>query len=225
MPKLPLLTILLAALAAVSFGLIGLGRSPDPAVPPDEGIRIVDGDTVAWHGRLHDLYGIDAPELGQRCLSGTHLYPCGLDAALALDKRIKLDPLHCEAAPERRSELVCHVGGSSLAELQIHDGYAYPDPGAPYAFRQAAQTAKAAHLGVWRGEHVAPARWLEGERLPAENASPQACPVIGVSEEGARLYFVPTDADYRQVAALPGITRFCSDEEARSAGWRYAPGS
>jgi len=41
---------------------------------------------------------------------------------------------------------------------------------------------------------------------------------------GARIYVVPTDADYQDAAAdaANGNHRFCSDEAARGEGWRRA---
>ncbi|MBB4658188.1 thermonuclease family protein [Parvularcula dongshanensis] len=185
---------------------------------PESSVRVIDGDTVVWQGRTADLYGIDAPELGQRCLSGTHLYPCGLDAAHALEKRTLLDELSCEPAPARADELVCGSADQSLGDLQLADGYAYAVDGAPAAQRALADEARTARLGVWRGEHVQPAAWRAGERLAAEEREPQACPIIGTVRNGRRIYLVPSDRDYDDVRVLAGTRRFCSDEAARESG-------
>jgi endonuclease YncB( thermonuclease family) len=50
---------------------------------------------VYWieiHGRRIRLWGIDAPEAAQRCMEGGALYPCGLDASRALQKRLGASP-------------------------------------------------------------------------------------------------------------------------------------
>ena len=44
---------------------------------------------------------------------------------------------------------------------------------------------------------------------------------------GDRLYYVPTDPEYQQISVDParGERLFCSDEEARLAGWTRPPGA
>ena len=42
-----------------------------------------------------------------------------------------------------------------------------------------------------------------------------------IAADGERVYYVPTDPDYKQVAIDParGERLFCSDEAARLGGW------
>ena len=187
---------------------------------PASVLEVIDGDTVAWHGRARDLAGIDAPELGQSCQAGKRAYPCGTDAAFALKKRVALEPARCEAAGD--DEIVCHVGGTSLADLQVSDGLAFSREDAGQSLRLAEEQARKAGLGVWRGEHVRPAAWRAGERLASEAGSPAApCPVIGVPGARGTAYVVPTDEAYRGLRDAPDAPRACSDEEARERGWRH----
>ncbi len=51
---------------------------------------MIDGDTLQSDGEIIQLYGIDAPELGQTCLRENEPWPCGVEAALALQKMVKL---------------------------------------------------------------------------------------------------------------------------------------
>jgi endonuclease YncB( thermonuclease family) len=62
-----------------------------------ERLSVIDGDTLQVDGAIVQLYGIDAPELGQLCQSEERLWPCGVDAALALSKLLTLNrsSLHC----------------------------------------------------------------------------------------------------------------------------------
>ena len=50
--------------------------------------RVVDGDTIEIKDQKIRLWGIDAPELAQRCSEDGAMYPCGLDASHALAKQI-----------------------------------------------------------------------------------------------------------------------------------------
>ena len=227
-PSRPALSVLAPALA-LALALAACGDPGAPAPPPPASLRVVDGDTVVWDGAVRDLAGIDAPELGQSCEAGGRPYPCGLDAAFALAKRVALEPAACE--PARGADeadagalgaVVCHVGATSLADLQVSDGYAFALPGAPQGLRVSEAEAERAHLGVWRGAHVSPGAWRAGTRLPsdAKSGAGAPCPVIGVPGGGGVAYLVPTDAAYGRRANEQGLPRACSDEEARARGWR-----
>jgi micrococcal nuclease len=53
--------------------------------------------------------------------------------------------------------------------------------------------------------------------------STRDCNIKGVIDaDGQRLYYVPTDPTYGTITIDPqrGHKAFCSDEEARQAGWR-----
>ena len=57
--------------------------------------RVVDGDTIEIRDQKIRLWGIDAPELAQRCTEDGAVYPCGLDASHALAKRIGRKRVTC----------------------------------------------------------------------------------------------------------------------------------
>lgn len=190
------------------------------AEPEPVPVHAIDGDTVVWDGKVRDLVGIDAPELGQYCEANGRLYACGLDAAFALAKRAALEPADCQAVG---GGVVCHIGGSSLGDLQVSDGYAFASARAPETVRLSEGRAREAHLGVWRGDHVMPSAWRAGARLASEDEAPsRPCPVIGVPGPGGATYVVPTDEAYAEQDRAEGGPRVCSDEEARALGWRHA---
>jgi hypothetical protein len=89
----------------------------------------------------------------------------------------------------------------------------------------AEQAARAAGYGIWRGDFVPPWEWREGVRLPSEPRQPvQVCDVKGiVTDGGNRVFVVPTDPQYEKTIVDPnkGERLFCSDDEARLAGWRH----
>ena len=87
-------------------------------------------------------------------------------------------------------------------------------------------TAKRARRGVWRGEFVEPSRWRRGERLEATAAGAAGdCRIKGnITRKGTRIYHVPGGASYAKtrIDTAKGERWFCSDSDARGAGWRRA---
>jgi hypothetical protein len=86
------------ALVVVIFALLfATHRGTFSSQSSAERLSVIDGDTLQVDGAIVQLYGIDAPELGQLCQSEERLWPCGVDAALALSKLLTLNrsSLHC----------------------------------------------------------------------------------------------------------------------------------
>ena len=69
-PFLLLVTALVLAVAIV-FGSTLADTAPGP-------VAIIDGDTLQIGDRIVHLAGIDAPELGQRCMIENKDWRCGL---------------------------------------------------------------------------------------------------------------------------------------------------
>lgn len=203
-------------------GLSVFPTVPASAAPP---ISVIDGDTLQIGDRVVNLYGVDAPELGQRCFHDRVWHHCGQTAAFELKKLIDFDaaPL-CGLAPLNRNEVVCRAGGRDIALALIRSGYALAATGSGGEYEEAEKSAREGNLGLWHMSMVSPWNWRHGRRLsPAESEEESACPIKAVvSADGSRLYYVPTDGSYRSIKIDPsaGGRLFCSDAEARSAGWR-----
>ena len=84
--------------------------------------------------------------------------------------------------------------------------------------------AKAAGKGLWRGAFVAPWDWRRGKRHAIETINEhRRCSVKGnIGKHGARIYHIPGSANYSRtrISETKGERWFCSEEEARAAGWR-----
>lgn len=202
----------------------------------DAGVRVIDGDTLQIDGHTVQLYGIDAPELGQYCERNGELWECGREAALFLQKTVEFEgpPIECspwgeEPADEDSSELVigvCQVGPKVVGLTMVQNGYAMALPDSFPDYKEAEKQARQAKLGLWRGDFVPPWQWREGKGGEARSSDwVRRCSVKGaLGRAGEAIYYVPTDPDYDQVAIDParGERMFCSDEEARAAGWTRA---
>ena len=121
---------------------------------------------------------------------------------------------------------VCRVDAADVNAWMVELGWAvaYRKYSPDYASHETA--AKAARRGVWRGDFVEPSRWRRGERLAAAAAGGAGdCRIKGnISQKGTRIYHVPGGAWYAKtrIDTANGERWFCTEAEARTAGWRRA---
>lgn len=187
-------------------------------------LQVIDGDTLDLNGRVIDLLGIDAPELGQWCLDGTHAYPCGLNAAFELRKIIAMEQVEClpSSGGDDIQAYECATPTTPLSERLVEEGLAVARSG--MSRRTAQDIARGVPLGIWRGKFIDPRDWRAGSRLPEELDS-GSCPIIGADVDGVRVYVVPTDPAYAEWDGRSDIRqRFCSDEAARADGLVHLTG-
>ena len=220
--------------------------TPDRSVPAQWSgpARVIDGDTLEVEGTRIRLHGIDAPESAQTCRTGGRPWSCGLKAARALGERIGGTPVTCDERDRDRYDrvvAVCRHLGRDVNAWLVREGWAlaYRRYSLEYVDDEAA--ARSARRGIWRGEFVRPWDWRQGIRLatadrqpairdrqPATTASDARgrCDIKGnVSHNsGRRIYHMPADRDYARTQIDPsrGERWFCSESEARAAGWRRA---
>lgn len=167
-PRIPLAPWLyvVALLGIVAAGQF-LSRNPqtkfdggEDIVAPGNTVRVADGDSIDI-GRLRiRLYGIDAPELAQRCLDAIgRSYDCGETAARALQDLVRGKTLRC--APRgidqyRRTLAVCTAGDSELNAAMVESGNAVAYRENSSAYIAAENRAKAAKRGLWAGRFELP---------------------------------------------------------------------
>ena len=195
-----------------------------------EPARVVDGDTLEVRGTRVRLHGIDAPESKQRCRARGRTWSCGREAARALARRIGARTVACEERDlDRygRVVAVCRVGGRDVNAWMAAEGwaFAYRKYSRDYVGEETA--ARAAKRGVWRGDVVAPWDWRRGERLAGEGTAAQQgggrCAIKGnIGKGGTRIYHVSGGRFYdrTRIDTSKGERWFCTEAEARAAGWR-----
>jgi endonuclease YncB( thermonuclease family) len=223
------LVLLLAFLAVLAAGRLIVG---DPSPAAAARVVVIDGDTLQIDGRPLQLYGIDAPELGQLCRQEGRMWRCGRDAAASLQKLVVLSgPLDCSSWAPRIEEAradgipvrVCEASREDLGMTLLHNGYAVALPGSFPEYAEAERYAREAHLGIWRGEFRPPWEWRE-----EGGGADRDCAIKGtLAGDGRRVYYVITDPGYLGATVDPsrGERLFCSDDEARAAGWRHVGAS
>ena len=102
--------------------------------------------------------------------------------------------------------------GWALAFVKYSDRYA-ADQGA----------ARAAKAGLWAGSFAKPWAWRLGEAEAVQKT--RSCAIKGnINGKGEHIYHLPFQHFYRRVNIdeIKGERWFCTEQEARAAGWRRA---
>lgn len=212
-------------------------------------VRIVDGDTIRLGEHRIRLHGIDAPESDQACLDPQGApWACGDAATERLAEMIGDDPVHCsERDIDRYQRIIgeCFADRTNLNAALVAEGlaFAYRRYSRDYALLE--DEARAAGRGIWAGTVQAP--WdhrrdpqhvlipdvgATGSTSAAQDAGsglqpPGDCVIKGnINRRGERIYHTPDSPSYSRtrIDESRGQRWFCSEEEARAAGWRAPRG-
>lgn len=188
-------------------------------------VGIIDGDTLMWRGERVRLYGIDAPESDQLCLSATGDYPCGQLATQWLAEKVKDKEVRCEKrGRDRYGRLlaVCFAGEENLNKGLVEAGLALAYRRFSPEFVAVENAARREAKGMWAGTFVPPWQWRQGTRLALASGVEEACPVKGNVSRHGRIYHLPGGRHYETLQLDPakGDRCFESESEAIAAGFR-----
>lgn len=231
----------IAALAVLGLGpLLSPGAETSPAAgivtssisrePPAGGLRgtatALDGATLRIGGRLVRLDGIEPPEPAQHCVrdSGTR-WQCGLSARRALERLTRREQVACEVKEQRDdapARARCQTAsGTDIAAELVKGGHAFAETGFFASYGAQEQEARVARKGIWAGAAQRPADYRTARWNDASKAAPEGCPIKGQISGRNRTYVLPWAEGYDRVKVRDGRGRwFCSEDEARAAGWQ-----
>jgi endonuclease YncB( thermonuclease family) len=203
--------------------------------------RITDGDTLRIGSTRIRLFGVDAPEAGQRCSDRAgNDWACGAAATAKLEALVARRVVRCdlqEADRYGRMVASCSVDGRDLGAAIVGEGLAraYARYSDRYLGEEAA--ARAAGRGLWQAEAEAPWDWRRDRRLRREAAPADRqvvaapadpdCAIKGnISGDGRRLYHTPAMPSWPRTRIDQGRGErfFCDEAAARAAGWLPASG-
>ena len=188
-------------------------------------VQVIDGDTIMIAGKVVDIAGMDAPELGQQCLHNGSFWDCGMSSAMQLRKYFAMAPfnVHCWPGDRERAGkaddfpiMECGIGERDVAAAMISDGEALPITGYSHRYDRLSRDADSAGIGIHGGKMISPADWRAGKRLDGETGR---CLFVA---DGKGHYLSTLDPRFTKTASE---TKICSDEEARSMNLDYLPPS
>jgi endonuclease YncB( thermonuclease family) len=213
--------------------------------------KIIDGDSFEIGAVGVRLFGVDAPEGRQSCTRSGRNWPCGEAAAAQLRRLVGSRDVICEQRDVDaygRIVAVCRVGPTDLGAAMVSAGFAVAYERYSDDYVDEERDARAARRGVWAGEFTPPEQYRRDER-PAQGAEPQrsqppqqssepaqraprearrdGCHIKGnINARGAKIYHTPDSASYGEtvIDESRGERWFCTETEARGAGWRAPRG-
>lgn len=125
--------------------------------------NVLTSDTFAIGNQVFRLYGVDAVEFHQFCFVDGEPWACGAAATRAF--QVLLDPIvvTCDPVGEATSDGVfatCTSEEGDIADIMARQGWALAVPEQTDAYLAAEEAARAAQLGVWRGDILPPSDYL-----------------------------------------------------------------
>ncbi len=187
---------------------------------------VVDGDTLDLGTVRIRLEGIDAPELSQTCgrrWIGT--WRCGDAAAKALRRLVDGQSIRCESRGRdkyKRVLGVCFAGSTDINAEMVRLGHAWAFVKYSRTYVPVEAEARVTRAGIWQGDAEPPWIFREKRWQTAETQAPEGCAIKGNVTGNGRIYHMPWSPWYAKVKVDPanGERWFCSENEARQAGWR-----
>jgi endonuclease YncB( thermonuclease family) len=184
------------------------------------------GDRLRVGQDLVRLFGVEAPASGQVCAGSKS---CAASAKAALQKLISGKRVACElsgrqgAIPSEEVRMAtCAINGADVAGQLVRGGYVFATTGLFATYASAEREARSAKTGLWRTEPLRPAEHRAKSWDDAKRASPDGCPIKGTVSGDTKTYQLPWNASYEKakIRASKGERWFCSEAEARAAGWK-----
>lgn len=206
-----------------------------------------DGDSFEVNGQRVRLHGIDAPEFDQTCQRAGADWACGQAASEALSKLVVGREVRCVPQGTDKYERVlakCTVGATDVNRTMVSTGHAVAFRRYSTEYVSAEESAKAKKRGIWAGTFTMPSEIRAADRSvadtrpmssPRETAPPRrviphrttvirdkdyGCVIKGNrNRRGQWIYHVPGMPYYDRTRAED---IFCSEAQARAAGYRRA---
>jgi endonuclease YncB( thermonuclease family) len=206
-----------------------LSSLPLAASKPIEGRgAAVTGDTLRVGSVVVRLAGIEAPEADQRCgASGRKSWRCGEAATEGLGKIVRGKLVSCTlsgSGEAGRPLATCRTEGIDVATTLVRQGHVFAQQGVLARYASTEIEARTAKAGLWKGDAQRPLEWRAKRWEEAKRAAPDGCPIKGAVGNDGKVYVLPWSREYERVKikSARGERWFCSEQEARSAGWRLA---
>jgi endonuclease YncB( thermonuclease family) len=190
--------------------------------------RVIDGDTLDVSGERVRLHGIDAVEAGQTCRprQGPD-WDCGTWVTERVRAMVEGREVACDFVEYDRygrSVARCFLGGADIGRTLVQEGLAFAYRKYSMDYDLDEKAAFVADRGLHGFVMQTPAQHRL-TRTKGREAPDADCAIKGnISGKGVRIYHVPGQEHYDRtgIRTDKGERWFCSQAEARAAGWRAA---
>ncbi len=206
-----------------------LSNLPLAASKPIEGrATALGGDTMKVGNVIVRLAGVESPEGDQRCPTlGRKTGRCGEAAMEALGRLVRGKLVSCTLSGNDeagRSLAACRTEGNDIAATMVRQGHVFAAQGMFARYAALEIEARTAKTGLWRSDVKRPAEWRAKRWEEAKRSAPDGCPIKGAVGTDGKVYVLPWSREYDRTKVRTGRGErwFCSEQEARSAGWRLA---
>ena len=194
---------------------------------PDGRVKVIDGDTIRIAGETVRLFAIDAPERDQTCTRPNgSVWSCGEWSRAQVIRLFGGKRARCDAVDtDRYGRTVarCRVGGMDMGEAIVSAGLARAYVRYSDIYLGVEKEAVVAGRGIFGSDMAAPESFRAANQ-PQPQAVPGTCVIKGNISSNGRIYHVPGQEHYdrTRINTSRGERWFCSESEARAAGWRKA---
>lgn len=188
---------------------------------------VVDGDTFRVAGTSVRLHGIDAPEQKQPCTdeNGTS-WACGAWVTDQVRRSYAGKKVRCETVTtDRYGRIVarCYLGDVDIGRQLVQQGLAFAYRKYSLDYDLDEKRAAVAQRGLHGTQIQEPAVYRR-EQSPAPPPPDASCVIKGNISGNGRIYHMPGQEHYdrTRISQSRGEHWFCSEAQARNAGWRKA---
>jgi len=189
--------------------------------------KVIDGDTIVVQSQVIRLYGIDAPENGQKCKNRRgKSYGCGNEAEKAL-KALVEPGVSCTGTvfdSYDRLIAVCSNDSGDLNREMVLSGHALVFRKFSDTYSEEESVAKQSGAGIWQGDFEPPWKFRSKRwQVAAQESQYPDCPIKGnINRKGVKIYHTPWSRSYSRTKIDESKKErwFCSEAEALAAGWR-----
>ena len=133
-----------------------------------QSLRIIDGDSIQIDNLKYRLFGIDAPEIKQKCKIDNQFYECGQkyrDFLLNLIKKKKIKCKKKDFDRYKRIIAICYANDANINREMVRSGWAIAYRRYSKIFVIDEDFAKKEKKGIWRGEFIQPSEWRRSNKL------------------------------------------------------------
>ncbi|SFE91586.1 Endonuclease YncB, thermonuclease family [Sulfitobacter brevis] len=198
-------------------------------------LHVIDGDTIDVGPVRVRLHGVDAPEHGQPCQdAGGAALDCGAWVTAQVRAAFEGQVAQCDPIERDRYNRVvarCTVQDRDLGRVLVENGLAFAYRRYSMAYDLEEKAAFIAGRGIHSFVLAAPsdhrlarATARKAGSGDAAATAPDGCVIKGNISKSGHIYHVPGQRDYARagISVQNGERWFCSEAEARAAGWRAA---